>query len=171
MSAENPDGNAATDRPVVRTRSVDLAVSLGLLAFAALMAWDNWRTGASWASDGPQAGYFPFYLSALLAAASLYGLITTLRTRAAAAFVTRAQFGRVLQVLVPTILFVLATQGLGLYAASFLLVAGFMRWVGGISLWVSLLTSLLFTAAMFLTFEIAFNVIMPKGPLEAMLGF
>ena len=39
------------------------------------------------------------------------------------------------------------------------------------ALWKSLLTSVLFAVAMFLTFEIAFNVIMPKGPLEAALGF
>jgi hypothetical protein len=45
-------------------------------------------------------------------------------------------------------------QYLGLYVASFLLVAGFMWWIGRIALWKSLLTSFLFTAAMFLTFEI-----------------
>jgi hypothetical protein len=62
-------------------------------------------------------------------------------------------------------------QFLGLYVASFLLIAGFMWWTGGIAPWISLLTSFLFTAAMFVTFEIAFNVIMPKGPLEAAFGF
>jgi hypothetical protein len=28
-----------------------------------------------------------------------------------------------------------------------------------------------FTIAMFVTFEMAFDVIMPKGPLEALFGF
>lgn len=161
------------DRPAVRTRVVDVTVSLLLLAFAAVMAWDNWKTGAHWASDGPQPGYFPFYLSVLLGGASLVGLFGALRESAGAgiAFVTRDQFRRVLQVLVPTILFVLATQVLGIYVASFVLVAGFMRLVGKISLPVSLLTAFLFAALMFATFEIAFNVIMPKGPLEAAFGF
>ena len=75
-----------------------------------------------------------------------------------------------MQVFAPTLAFVVATEYLGLYVASFLLVAGFMWWIGRIALWKSLLTSFLFTAAMFLTFEIAFNVIMPKGPLEAAFG-
>ena len=57
------------------------------------------------------------------------------------------------------------------YVASFFLVAGFMRFVGGIAWWKSLLTSFLFAAAMFVTFDVAFDVIMPKGPLEALLGF
>jgi hypothetical protein len=85
-------------------------------------------------------------------------------------FVTRDQFGRVLQVLVPTLLFVFLVQFLGLYVASLLLVAGFMRFVGGIALWKSALTAFIFVAAMFFTFDVAFNVIMPKGPLEAALG-
>jgi hypothetical protein len=163
------------DRSVVRSRTIDLVTSCLLLAFAILMGWDNWRTGASWASDGPQAGYFPFYLSVLLAGASLYGLATTLMDRsdaeAAEAFVTRDQLRRVLQVLIPTILFVLLTAVLGIYVASFILVAGFMRFIGRIAWSKSLVTSLIFAAALFVTFEIAFNVIMPKGPLEAAFGF
>ena len=137
------------------------------------MAFDNWRSGAGWASDGPKSGYFPFYLSLLLGAASLFGLVKTLveRKGAQAPFVNRDQLRRVMQVLVPTFLFCLLTQWLGIYVASFFLVAGFMRFVGGIAWWKSLLTSFLFAAAMFVTFDVAFDVIMPKGPLEALLGF
>ena len=43
--------------------------------------------------------------------------------------------------------------------------------IGRIALWKSLLTSIVFTLAMFITFEVAFDVIMPKGPIEALLGF
>lgn len=169
-------GAAEDDRPVVRSRSVDLIVSALLLAFAVLMGWDNWRTGASWAADGPQAGYFPFYLSVMLGAASLFALYSALTYRGTdpgevEVFVTRDQLRRVSQVLVPTVLYVLAMEFLGLYAASFVLVAGFMWLVGRIAICKSLLTALLFAGAMFLTFEVAFNVIMPKGPLEAAFGY
>ena len=86
-------------------------------------------------------------------------------------FVTRAQARRVMAVFVPTLLFCVVTQFLGLYVASFLLIASFMRLVGKIALWKSLLTAFVFTAAMFVTFDIAFDVIMPKGPLEAAFGY
>src|SRR5262252_6174455 len=158
-------------RAVTSTRAVDIAVSLLLAAFAALMAWDNWRSGAGWASDGPKAGYFPFYLSLLLGAASLFGLAKALATRDGAAFVNRDQLRRVMQVLVPTFLFCLLTQWLGIYVASLLLIAGFMRFIGRIAWWKSLVTSFVFAVAMFVTFDVAFDVIMPKGPLEAWLGF
>jgi hypothetical protein len=157
---------------VTSVRIVDVVVSLVLLALAALLAFDNWRTGMGWDSTGPQAGYFPFYLSVILGAACIYGLTKEFiaRKQASEGFVTREQFGRVLQVFFPTLAFCLATQWLGLYVASFLLVAGFMMYVGRIAAWKSLLTALLFVLVMYVTFDVAFDVIMPKGPLEALFG-
>ena len=167
-TAPEPDSPA-----VASTGAVEIVVSLLLLALALTLGWDNWRTGAAWDSTGPQAGYFPFYLSVILGAASLYGIVAALlsRTEASETFVTRAQLRRVMAVFVPTLLFCLATQFLGLYVASFLLIASFMRMVGKIVLWKSLLTAFVFTAVMFVTFDIAFDVIMPKGPLEAAFGY
>ena len=169
---EDPTAPDVDSPAVVGTGTVDVVVSLLLLALAATLAFDNWRTGISWDSTGPQPGYFPFYLSVILGGASLYGLATTLLSRkeASGTFVTRAQLRRVMQVFVPTLLFCLAVQFLGLYVASFGLIAGFMRMVGRIALWKSLLTAFLFTAIMFVTFDVAFDVIMPKGPLETALG-
>jgi putative tricarboxylic transport membrane protein len=170
---DDPTAPEADSPAVTSTRAVEIIVSLLLLALAVTLGFDNWRTGIAWDSTGPQAGYFPFYLSVILGGASLYGLISVLLARGAASetFVTRAQLRRVMAVFVPTLLFCLATQYLGMYVASFLLIAGFMRWVGKIALWKSLLTALLFTAVMFATFDIAFDVIMPKGPLEAAFGY
>jgi putative tricarboxylic transport membrane protein len=162
------------DSPAVTSaRSVDVAVSLLLLVVAVALGYDNWKTGIGWDSTGPEPGYFPFYLSVILASASLYGLVAAYMSRreAAETFVTRAQLRRVMAVFVPTLLFCLVTQFLGLYVASFVLIAGFMRLVGKIALWKSLLTAFLFTALMFVTFDIAFDVIMPKGPLEAAFGY
>jgi putative tricarboxylic transport membrane protein len=167
-TAPEPDSPAVTDN-----RVAEIVVSLLLVALALILGYDNWRTGISWDSTGPQAGYFPFYLSVILAGASLYGLLVTFlaRKETAETFVTRAQLRRVMAVFVPTLLFCLATQFLGMYVASFLLIGIFMRLVGKIAWWKSLLTAFLFTAIMFVTFDIAFDVIMPKGPLEAAFGY
>jgi putative tricarboxylic transport membrane protein len=170
---DDPTAPVADSPAVTDSRSVEMVVCLLLLALAVLLGWDNWRTGIGWDSTGPQAGYFPFYLSIILGLASLYGVTRTLlaRKEAAETFVTRAQLRRVMAVFVPTLLFCLATQFLGLYVASFLLIAGFMRLIGKIAWWKSLLTALVFTGLMFVTFDIAFDVIMPKGPLEAAFGY
>src|SRR5260370_36231222 len=73
---EDPTAPADDSPPVVATRTVDIITSLLLLALAALFCFDNWRTGIAWEADGPQPGYFPFYLGVILAVASLYGLVT-----------------------------------------------------------------------------------------------
>jgi len=171
MSA--PEEQQPASPVVASSRTIDIATSLVLLAFAALLAYDNWRTGMSWDATGPQAGYFPFYLSLVLAGASVYGIVKEIIARRAASepFVRRAQLQRVLQVLAPTVAFCVLMQWLGLYVASFLLIAGFMVFIGRIAWWKSLLTSFVFSAAMFMTFEVAFDVLMPKGPLEALFGF
>ena len=173
MSTDATETEPTDSPPVVATRSVDIVVSLLLLGLACLLGWDSWRTGMSWADDGPQAGYFPFYLSVLMGAASVYGLVMALLARGAVSkpFVLRDQFGRVLQVFVPALLYCVAMQFLGLYVASFILIAGFMWWIGKIRVWVSLLTAFIFSVAMFVTFEIAFDVLMPKGPLERYFGY
>ena len=168
------DPAAPEDRssPMATVRAIEIVTYVVLLAIALLLGFDNWRSGMGWARDGPQSGYLPFYLCVILAAASLWGLGDVLLRRASArTFVTRDQLRRVQQVLVPTLLFCLLVQWLGLYVASFLLVAGFMRFIGRIAWWKSLLTSFLFALIMFATFEVAFDVIMPKGPIEAMFGF
>jgi ABC-type polysaccharide/polyol phosphate export permease len=168
-----PEDSATDSAPLASNRAIDIAVSVALLALAGLLAFDNWRTGMSWDSTGPQAGYFPFYLSMILAGASIYGIVKEFiaRKQESGAFVRREQLWRVLQVLMPTVAFCVLMQWLGLYAASFLLIAGFMIWVGRIAAWKSLVTALIFSVAMFVTFEIAFDVIMPKGPIEHLLGY
>jgi hypothetical protein len=167
--ADPPDDSPA----VAKQSTVEVVTLAGLLAFALFMAYDNWRTGIAWEPTGPAAGYFPFWVAMILAAACLFGLVQEFRKRGAPAeaFVSRNQFSRVLQVFFPTLLFVPATQWLGLYVASFLLIAGFMIVVGHIKAWKSLLTAFVFSAVMFGVFEVAFDVIMPKGPLEHMFGY
>jgi hypothetical protein len=170
---DDPTAPEENSPAVTNNRIVEIVVSLLLLALAATLGYDNWRTGIGWDSTGPEPGYFPFYLSVILAGASLYGLVKAALSRelAAETFVTQAQLRRVMAVFVPTLLFCAVTQFLGLYVASFLLIAGFMRLVGRIAWWKSLLTALVFTAIMFVTFDIVFDVIMPKGPLEAAFGY
>jgi hypothetical protein len=170
---DDPTAPEEDSPAVTTTQSAERVVYLLLIAVAVVLGYDNWRSGIGWAPEGPKAGYFPFYLAVILGGASLWGLLRTLRRSADrdAIFITRAQLRRVSAVFVPTLAFCVLMQWLGLYVASFLLVAGFMRFIGRIAWWKSVLTAFLFALAMFVTFDIAFDVIMPKGPLEAAFGF
>ena len=84
---------------------------------------------------------------------------------------TREQLGPVLQVLWPAAALVLFTHFVGLYVSSALYIGFYMRWVGRHS-WISVVTlSIAIPVVTFVTFELWFLVPMPKGPLEAWLGY
>src|ERR1700754_507996 len=103
---DDPTAPEENSPAVTNNRTVEIVVSVLLFAIALVLGYDNWRTGIGWDDTGPQAGYFPFYLSVILAGASIYGLIAAIasRTDALKSFVTRAQLRRVMAVFVPTLL-------------------------------------------------------------------
>jgi hypothetical protein len=163
-----------TDRPLVSEGAVSIAVGAALFVLGLVLALDNYRLGIGWTKDGPQAGYFPFGLSVLMSAFSLYAIVDAVRRRRrerGKAFVTRAEFGRVLTVFVPVLLFAVVMQFLGIYVASAALIGGFMWRVGRMRWWISLPVGIATAVALFYIFEIQFQVPLPKGPLEDLLGY
>jgi hypothetical protein len=72
----------------IATSVMDVAVALLILALGVLVVVDSYRLGASWGEDGPQSGYFPFYIGALLCVAA----IATLAQVALAEWKRRGQF-------------------------------------------------------------------------------
>jgi hypothetical protein len=87
------------------------------------------------------------------------------------AFVRWDQFRLVLQVLIPTAVFVFAIGYLGIYLAMALFIAFFMWWQGGFSLVKIVPVAIFVPVALFLMFEVWFLVPLPKGPIEQWLGF
>jgi len=53
---EDPTAPEVDSPAVASARSVEISVSLLLLALAVTLGFDNWRTGIAWDSTGPQAG-------------------------------------------------------------------------------------------------------------------
>lgn len=159
-------------RSVVSLKTMDVAVALAFLAFGLLIAYDSNRLGAKWAEDGPQSGYFPFYIGLIICVASLINLVLAVRVKAADAesFVSGEQLKAVFSVAIPTLFYVLLIQYLGIYVASTLFIAGFMVWLGKYSLLRAALVGVGVSAVFFVMFEVWFNVQLPKGPLEALLG-
>ena len=76
-----------------------------------------------------------------------------------------------LAVFVPCLVYIAAMQWVGLYVASFVFIAVFMRWQGKFSIVKSVVTSAIVVAVLFVMFEIWFKVPLIKGPLEAALGY
>ena len=59
----------------------------------------------------------------------------------------------------------------GLYLASAIYIAVFMRWQGRFALWLSGVVGVGVAMALFVLFELWFHVPLPKGPIEQLLGY
>lgn len=152
-------------------RTADLTTALVLMAGGVLVIWDSLRLGIGWGSDGPQSGFFPFWLAVLLTVSCATIAWQAGRRGRGRPFITRAQLQPVLTTLLPSAGFVVLTQFIGLYVASALFMGFYMRWIGRYG-WIPIvLISVLFPVVTFLVFETWFLVPMPKGPLEAWLGY
>jgi len=149
----------------VATRFVEIVTAVGMLALGALVVFDSVRLGAQWADDGPQAGYFPFYIGSILCVCALVLLAYAVvgKFDGPKVFVERESLRRVLQVLVPAVIYVCAIQLLGIYVASVVYIGVFMRWLGKYALSWSLVLGVCLMTAFFLMFEVWFKVPLYKG--------
>jgi putative tricarboxylic transport membrane protein len=148
-------------------------VAIGIFFVGVVMMIDGYRVGSGWAFDGPMAGYFPFRTGALICISSFVIFLRTVsgKHRNYKIFVTWERFKLVLKVLVPTVLYVLITQLVGIYVASAVFIAAFMRMNDGFG-WLKIaLTSVGVSVTLFFMFEVWFLVPLPKGPLESLFGY
>ncbi len=152
-------------------RAADLTTALVLMAGGVLVVGDSFRLGIGWSTDGPRSGFFPFWLAVVLLLCGAGLVVQAVRRADRRPFVTRDAVRPVLKVLVPASAFVVLIQVAGLYVASAVYMGIYMRWIGRHS-WLAVIgLSVAFPVLTFLVFEIWFLVPMPKGPLEAWLGY
>jgi hypothetical protein len=167
------DDEVTSAEHTVSTRAIEVVVAGVFVALSILIMYDNWRIGARWASDGPQAGYFPFYIGMIMFVASFTTLVLNVVRRGAdpSTFVERAQLKQVLQVLIPTILFVVLIAFIGIYFAAAIFIAFFMGWLGKYSIARIAPVAIVVPILLFFMFEVWFLVPLPKGPIETALGY
>jgi hypothetical protein len=160
------------DRAAFRQTSAELAVAALFFLLGAIVVYDSRRLGAGWSDDGPQAGYFPFYIGLLVcvAAAVNFGHALLSKRDRAKAFVEVGALKLVLSVLVPAAIYVALIGWTGIYLASTVFIAFFMRWLGKYAWWKVAAVSIGNSVVFFLIFEFWFKVPLPKGPLESLLG-
>lgn len=163
---------AHKQRVALREKTAELGVAGFTFLLGAIVVYDSWRIGARWAEDGPQTGYFPFYVGLILCVASLVNFIRGLliRKERNGVFVETGQMKLVLSVLIPSSVFVVLVGWLGIYVSSILYIAFFMRWLGNYVWWKVAMVSLSTSVFFYCVFEIWFQVPLPKGPIESLLG-
>lgn len=174
MSDESHSGEADSP-PVAKNHTMDTVVAVLLLIISAVVIFEARRLGAGWNSDGPGAGYFPFYIGIVMGVSALGILFqsTIGKQRDTDTFVDREQLRRVASVFVPAVVYVGAIVFLGIYVASAIYIALFMIVLGKYSAVKSVILGIAVNAFFFLMFEVWFKVPLFKGTLEPLrfLGY
>lgn len=158
------------ERAFVSVRTMDIVAALLFLCVSAIVIVDANRLGFNWRDgEGPASGYFPFYVALIMAAASIVNLVrAVLRVEPGGdeTFVTTPALGRVLTVLIPTLVYVGSIGYVGIYYASGGFIIAFMLYFGRQNPLKALLVGIVVPIALFFMFEKWFLVPLPKCKLE-----
>ena len=78
-------------------RAADVVTASILILFGGLVLVDATRLGFGWGTDGPQSGFFPFWLALLMVLACVLIVIQAMRESSQRPFVDRAKLAPVLK--------------------------------------------------------------------------
>jgi hypothetical protein len=154
-------------------RKADIAVALCLLGLAVLVAWESLQLNIGWGLNGPEGGFFPFWLAIGLGVCCTIILAQTLWQVSPTwyqPFVRRGGWAPMLQVALPATAMVVLTQMIGLYPAAALYIAFYMRWIGRHHWLLVLAVSLCVPLGSYFLFDKWFLIPMPKGWWGEYLG-
>ena len=172
---DSPQEGVAPQRAGVPTFVVEAVVAALVVVFGLVVLFGSRKLGSGWTTDGPGAGYFPFYIGLILCisgAGTLYQALMG-KKRNREIFVDGEQIRRVLSVLLPAVVYVLAIQVFGIYIASAVYIAGFMIILGKFSRVKSILLGIAISVFFFFMFEVWFKIPLYKGWLKPLdfLGY
>ena len=169
------DSSNEAQRQGVATYKVEAVVAFLIFILGVTVITGSWKLGSGWTSDGPGAGYFPFYIGILLCIAGLGVMYQSLfgKSKNTEIFVDNNQLKLVLSVFIPACVYVLGVQFLGMYVASAIYIALFMIILGKFSKVKSVVTAVAVVVLCFFMFEVWFRVPLFKGKFDplAFLGY
>ncbi len=156
-------------------RKADTICALVILAIGLVAVLDARRYGIfGWGAAGPEPGLYPFLLGGGVIVGSLMILgqayLRSPRDEPDEAFIPPGALKPILCVAIPAALMLFLTEFIGLYLASGLYLAVYMRWIGKYR-WITVAAySILIPLAGYIMFEKWFLIPVPEGSLTSRLG-
>ena len=148
-------------------RKADIVVSVMFLSLGIIMMVDSVRLGFKWGMNGPESGFFPFYLAVGLIICSLLVL-----RKVSAEYkkgvtdkllMPEGALKSILWVVIPATVMIVITEFVGLHIAAGVYLAFYMRAVGKIGWGTTLIVSILVPVSLYITFDKFFLVPLPQG--------
>lgn len=155
---------------MISRRSLETATALLTGTFGAAVFISSIDNGIGWSRAGVDAGTFPFIVGLVIFIGSIYNLakgwpgndIVALRA---------PDLARVATLFIPAALFVGLIPLTGLYVAAALYVFGAILWHKRRALVFAGFVALSTALALYLIFELTFQISLPRGMLGDALGF
>jgi hypothetical protein len=161
-----------SEKGSISRKTMEVVTALLTAGAGLAVCYGSWRSGIGWSDQGPGAGYFPFYIGALIVLGSLVTLLRSLffYQHDGEVFLDVKRAKPVLGFFLPIVAFIVVSLFLGLYVGTALYIFASMKWQGSYRWWVSVVSALAVAVLFYLVFEIGFQVPLLKGPVESWLG-
>ena len=155
---------------MVSGRSLEAATALITGAFGAAVVVSSLDNGIGWSTAGVESGTFPFIVGLIILAGSLFNLLQGW-LQARAVILGLRELKRVGLLFVPAAVFVGVIPLIGLYPASALYVFGALAWQKRGSFLLPALAAVGAALALYLIFELTFQISLPRGALGTFFSF
>lgn len=142
----------------------DLVASAAFFVIGAILAFEGVRLGAGWGDNGPDAGFFPFWLAIVMTLGGLFsGLQAYLSHDRQPFFEYRAEVVELVRVGLPLAAAIAMVPILGLYLVTAIYLGLFAWWYGQFRWHTSLLTGGIAAALIYLVLTRGFRLPMPQS--------
>jgi hypothetical protein len=155
---------------MISGRGLEAATALLTGAFGAAVVVSSLDNGIGWSAAGVEAGTFPFIVGLIILSGSLFNLVQG-RLQAREVVLRRSELKRLGMLFIPAAVYVGLIPLAGMYLASAGYVFGVLAWHKRGAPVFSAVTAISAAVALYLIFELTFQISLPRGALGDALGF
>lgn len=155
---------------MISGRSLEAATALLTGAFGAAVVVSSLDNGIGWSAAGVDAGSFPFLVGLVIVGGSIFNLLQGW-VHARDVVLRSNELKRLGTLFVPAVIFVAAIPLIGMYLAAASYAFAAFAWHKRGSLIFSGVAAIGTALALYLIFERAFQISLPRGLLGGIIGF
>ena len=155
---------------MVSRRSLETATALLTGAFGAVVVVSSYGNGIGWSAAGVDPGTFPFIVGLIILSGSLFNLAQGW-LQAPDIVLRPSELKRLGMLFIPAAVYVGVIPLIGIYVASAVYVFGALAWHKRGAFIFSSLAAIGTALALYLIFELTFQISLPRGLLADALGF
>ena len=155
---------------MVSGRNLEAGTALITGAFGAAVVISSLDNGIGWSAAGVDAGTFPFIVGLIILCGSIFNLVQGW-LQARDVILRPSELKRLAALFVPAVIYVGVIPLIGMYVASALYVFGALAWHKRGSFLFAGISAIATALALYLIFELTFQITLPRGALGDALGF